>query len=163
MRGALILAAAALAATSASAQETAPDRSQDPAWHYAQQRVLLDYFASGEWRLEEGGLLWRRVAGDGIGPKPTVSDTVTVHYAGKLTDGTQFDSSYDRGEPAKFPLGRLIPAWQIAIPHMAVGDKIELAVPSSMAYGPEGRRTIPPNATLIFTVELLGIGDSEEE
>ena len=63
-----------------------------------------------------GGLKWRRLAGDGSGPKPTVEDTVTVHYAGRLLDGTQFDSSYDRGEPATFPLGRLVKAWQLAIP-----------------------------------------------
>ena len=160
---ALPLLTLALAATSATAQDAPPDRSQDSAWHYAQQRILLDYYATGEWRYEKGGMLWRRVAGDGVGPRPTVADTVTVHYAGTLTDGTTFDSSYDRKKPETFVLGRLIPAWRIAIPQMAVGDTIELAVPSSMAYGPVGRGPIPPNATLIFTVELLAIEESAKE
>lgn len=161
------MALAALAmASPASAQDApspTPDRSQDMAWHSQQQIALLSLSASDGWHFAEGGLRWRRVEGDGQGPKPTVEDTVTVHYAGTLTDGTKFDSSYDRGEPATFPLGRLVNAWQIAIPQMAVGDTIELAAPADLAYGPAGRGPIPPNATLFFTVELLGIGEPEQE
>ncbi|MHA6317764.1 FKBP-type peptidyl-prolyl cis-trans isomerase [Altererythrobacter sp. CAU 1778] len=158
MRSALALAAA-LFATPAAAQDAAPDRSQDAAWHNGQQAALAALSPADGWQFIEGGLRWRRIQGDGVGPKPSVADTVTVHYAGKLTDGTQFDSSYDRGEPATFPLGRLVEAWQLAIPQMTVGDKIELAAPADLAYGPQGKGPIPGNATLFFTVELLDIAD----
>ncbi len=69
-----------------------------------------------------------------------------------------FDSSYARGEPATFPLGRLIPGWQVAIPQMGVGDTIEIAVPADLGYGPVGKGPIPGGATLLFKVELIGIG-----
>src|SRR5690606_1958112 len=105
----------------------------------------------------EGGLLWRRVAGDGSGPRPSIDDTVRLHYEGTLTDGTEFDSSYRRGEPATFPLRGLIPAWQLAVPHMSVGDTFEIATPATLAYGPFGRGPIPGGATLLFKIELLGI------
>ncbi len=75
-----------------------------------------------------------------------------------FTDGATFDSSFDRGEPATFPLGRLIRAWQLAIPQMGVGDTIELAAPATLAYGPTGKGPIPGGATLLFKVQLLGIG-----
>lgn len=134
-----------------------PDRSQDMAWMSAQQAALATRAASGDWQYLPGGLLWRRVKGDGSGAKPAVSDTVTVHYAGTFIDGTGFDSSIERGEPATFPLARLIPAWQLAIPQMGVGDTIELVAPATLAYGPRGKGPIPGGATLLFTVELLGI------
>lgn len=153
------LVAAALLAASATAQETAPvpDRSQDAAWHNAQQAYLSGLTAEEGWRYLPGGLRWRRIAGDGSGPHPGVEDTVTVHYAGTFIDGTGFDSSYERGEPATFPLGRLIKAWQLAIPRMGVGDTIEIAAPADLAYGPLGKGPIPGGATLLFKVELLGI------
>ena len=68
-----------------------------------------------------------------------------------------FDSSYARGEPATFPLGRLVKGWQLAIPQMGVGEVIEIAIPADLAYGPVGRGPIPANATLVFKVELIGI------
>ena len=86
---------------------------------------------------------------------------MTVQYEGKFTDGSVFDSSYQRGEPATFPLGRLIPAWQETIPLMGVGDTIEIAVPADMGYGPKGKVPIPGGATLLFTVELLGVEPAE--
>ena len=158
MRAALALAAL-VAATPLAAQEAAPDRSQDMAWHSQQQIALLTLSPADGWQVAEGGLRWRRIAGSGIGPKPLPTDIVTVHYAGTLVDGTPFDSSYERGEPATFPLGRLIKAWQIAIPKMSVGDTIELAAPADLAYGPVGKGPIPGNATLLFKVELLDIGE----
>ena len=92
----------------------------------------------------------------GSGPKPTASDTVTVHYRGTLLDGTQFDSSYDRGQPATFPVTGVIPGWTEALQLMEEGAKWMLYIPSSLAYGPGGTgREIGPNATLIFEVELL--------
>ena len=104
-----------------------------------------------------GGLKWRYVDYAGSSEKPRVEDTVTVHYAGTFLDGETFDSSFDRGEPATFPLGRLIKAWQMAIPEMGVGDTIEIAAPADLAYGPGGKGPIPGGATLLFTVQLLGI------
>ena len=152
--------ALALVAAPAAAQDAKPaiDRSQDLAWHNAQQAYLAALKPADGWRYLPGGLKWRRIAGDGSGARPTVEDTVTVHYAGTFTDGTTFDSSFDRGEPATFPLGRLIRAWQLAIPQMGVGDTIELAATATIAYGPAGKGPIPGGATLLFKVELLGIG-----
>ena len=139
-----------------------PERPQmSMAWHSAQQLALAERAASGQWQVLDGGLMWRRIDGDGTGAKPDVSDTVTVHYAGTFIDGKTFDSSFDRGEPATFPLGRLIPAWQMAIPQMGVGDTIELASPAMLAYGPVGRGEIPGGATLLFKVELIGIEGQE--
>jgi len=94
----------------------------------------------------------------GNGDKPTASDTVKVHYKGTLTDGTVFDSSYDRGQPAVFPVTGVIAGWVEALQLMNVGDKYELTIPSDLAYGAHGSGpVIGPDATLVFEVELLGI------
>lgn len=150
-------AVAVILPASALAQGEVVGPSQDSAWHNAQQAALASRQASDGWSWLDGGLLWRRVAGDGSGKHPAVSDTVTLHYAGTLVDGTEFDSSYRRGEPATFPLRALIPAWQMAVPQMGVGDTIEIAAPATLAYGPIGRGPIPGGATLLFKIELLGI------
>lgn len=142
---------------SALAQEAPVGASQDAAWHNTQQAALASRQASDGWQWMEGGLLWRRVAGDGSGQRPTLNNAVTLHYAGTLVDGTEFDSSYRRGEPATFPLRALIRAWQMAVPQMGVGDTIEIASPATLAYGPIGRGPIPGGATLLFKIELLGI------
>ncbi len=91
----------------------------------------------------------------GTGATPAASDTVTVNYRGTLIDGTEFDSSYKRGEPASFPVGGVIRGWTEALQKMTVGSKWKLFIPSELAYGENGQRTIPPNSTLIFEVELL--------
>lgn len=94
----------------------------------------------------------------GTGAKPKAGDTVKVDYVGTLADGTEFDSSIKRGEPAVFPLAQVIPAWTEGLQLMAVGSKFRFTVPSSLAYGPQGAGdVIPPYSTLIFEVELLGI------
>ena len=124
---------------------------------FARPPKLASRQASDGWSWLEGGLLWRRVAGDGSGKHPTLNDTVRLHYAGTLVDGTEFDSSYARNEPATFPLRALIRAWQLAVPQMGVGDTIEIAAPATLAYGPIGRGPIPGGATLLFKIELLGI------
>jgi FKBP-type peptidyl-prolyl cis-trans isomerase len=140
----------------AACGQSAP--SQDTAWHNRQQLALASLKPADGWRPLEGGLRWRRIAGNGSGKHPSVEDTVTLHYAGSLIDGTEFDSSYKRGEPATFPLDRLIKAWQLAVPQMGVGDTIEIAVPADLGYGPLGKGPIPGGATLLFKIELLGIG-----
>jgi FKBP-type peptidyl-prolyl cis-trans isomerase FkpA len=94
----------------------------------------------------------------GSGPSPTESDTVKVHYEGKLTDGTVFDSSYKRNQPAEFPLRGVVKCWTEGLQKMKVGEKALLTCPSEIAYGDQGRPpTIPGGATLIFTVELIEI------
>jgi FKBP-type peptidyl-prolyl cis-trans isomerase len=138
--------------------QSPPDTSQDTAWHNRQSLALASRKGSEGWRSLEGGLRWRRIAGDGSGRHPAVDDMVTLHYAGTLADGTPFDSSYERGEPSTFPLNRLIRAWQIAVPLMGVGDTVEIAVPADLGYGPKGKGPIPGGAPCRFTIELLGIG-----
>lgn len=148
----------AIAQTSPSAP---PAPAQDAAWHNRQMLALAQLKASDGWQSLPGGLRWRRIKGDGTGKHPTVADVVTIHYAGTLIDGTEFDSSYGRGQPATFPLGQLIPAWQMAVPMAGVGDTIEIATPSDLAYGPEGAGPIPGGATLMFKIELIGIGEAQ--
>lgn len=133
-----------------------PPMSQDAAWHNRQVLAVVGLKAADGWHWLDR-LRWRRVAGDGSGAHPLATDTVTVNYEGTLTDGTKFDSSWDRGEPATFPLPKLIKAWQLAIPKAGVGDTIELAMPADLAYGPKGKGPIPGDATLIFKIQLLGI------
>ena len=93
----------------------------------------------------------------GSGASPTAADTVSVHYHGTLRDGSVFDSSVDRGEPATFPLNGVIPCWTEGVQTLQVGGKSRLVCPPDLAYGPAGRPGIPGNAVLVFEVELLGI------
>jgi FKBP-type peptidyl-prolyl cis-trans isomerase FkpA len=103
------------------------------------------------------GLVYLSVK-EGTGPSPTARDTVKVHYEGKLPDGKIFDSSYQRGEPIEFPLSGVIPCWTEGVQKMKVGGVAKLTCPSAIAYGPRGMPpVIPPYATLIFKVELLGV------
>ena len=103
------------------------------------------------------GLVYRSLR-DGKGAKPVATDTVTVHYKGTFPDGKEFDSSFSRGKPAEFPLNRVIKCWTEGVQMIGVGGKAKLTCPSSIAYGERGAGgSVPPNATLIFEVELLGI------
>ena len=103
------------------------------------------------------GLVYRAVK-EGSGANPTAADTVKVHYKGTFPDGKEFDSSYSRGTPIEFPLSRVIPCWTEGVQRMKVGGKAKLTCPSEIAYGSRGAGgVIPPNATLVFEVELLGI------
>ena len=94
---------------------------------------------------------------DATAPKPKATDTVKVHYHGTLVDGTVFDSSVERGEPITFPLNGVIPGWTEGLQLMNVGDKYRFFIPAELGYGAQGAGPIPPNSTLIFEVELLGI------
>jgi FKBP-type peptidyl-prolyl cis-trans isomerase len=98
-----------------------------------------------------------QVISEGKGKSPKATDVVKVHYTGTLLDGTKFDSSVDRGQPAEFPLNGVIPGWTEGLQLMKVGGKTKFFIPSALAYGPSGRPGIPPNSTLIFDVELLEI------
>jgi FKBP-type peptidyl-prolyl cis-trans isomerase FkpA len=94
----------------------------------------------------------------GSGPSPTASDTVKVHYRGTLADGKEFDSSHKRGQPASFPLNRVVPCWTQGIQKLKVGGKATLTCPPATAYGSRGvPNVIPPDSTLTFEVELLSI------
>jgi FKBP-type peptidyl-prolyl cis-trans isomerase FkpA len=101
------------------------------------------------------GIVMRTIT-PGSGASPTAEDIVKVHYEGKLVDGTVFDSSVKRGEPAEFPLNRVVPCWTEAVQKMKKGEKAQVVCPSEMAYGERGAPpNIPPGATLSFEVELL--------
>lgn len=141
----------------------------------AQKKVLARQQAEGEalmrkcedWLTANGkkpgvqttasGLQYE-VVQQGTGPKPTINDMVTVHYRGTLIDGKQFDSSYDRGEPATFGVGQVIPGWTEALQLMSPGSKYKLYIPQNLAYGAQGAgKDIPPYSALIFDVELISI------
>lgn len=133
-----------------------------------QQEIVEMVIASGEefradFATQEGvqstdsGLLYK-VFEEGEGAKPGSDSTVTVHYRGTLTDGSEFDSSYSRDEPTTFSLGGIIPGWVEALQLMSVGAKYQIVIPPELAYGEQGSPpVIPPSATLVFEIELLAI------
>jgi FKBP-type peptidyl-prolyl cis-trans isomerase FklB len=145
------------------------------------EKILMEYFKSiqssksgnslieGQKFLEENkkkpgvitlpsGLQYK-VLKEGTGPKPTASDMVTTHYHGTLINGTVFDSSVERGQPATFPVNGVIKGWVEALQLMNVGSKWQLFIPANLAYGEQGAgQQILPNSALIFEVELISIG-----
>ncbi|WP_435520838.1 FKBP-type peptidyl-prolyl cis-trans isomerase [Caenimonas aquaedulcis] len=104
------------------------------------------------------GLVYQSLK-DGSGKSPAATDTVRVHYRGTLMDGKEFDSSYSRGEPTEFPLNRVIKCWTEGVQLMKPGGKARLTCPAAIAYGERGAGggVIPPNATLVFEIELLQV------
>ena len=103
------------------------------------------------------GLVYRSLS-EGTGAAPAATDTVKVHYRGSFPDGKEFDSSHKRGAPTEFPLNRVIPCWTEGVQRMKVGGKAKLTCPPGIAYGERGAgNVIPPNATLHFEIELLGV------
>ncbi len=159
MKRSLAIAAAALLTLTACAPKPS---SEGPAPIVAQSEQSKTFMArigkeTGV-KVLPSGLAYRVVrAGPATGLKPGPHDEVKVHYEGKLEDGTVFDSSYDRGQPAAMPLDRLIPAWQEALQLMRPGDEWTLYVPSNLGYGDEGAGQIPPGAPLTFRIELLDV------
>ncbi|MFO8023402.1 MAG: FKBP-type peptidyl-prolyl cis-trans isomerase [Perlabentimonas sp.] len=125
---------------------------------------FLEENATKEGVIVDSTGLQYKVIEEGDGPKPKASDMVRVHYHGTLVDGTVFDSSVERGEPAEFPLDGVIRGWTIGVQKMNVGSKYMFYVPSDLAYGenPRPGGAIRPNETLIFEVELLDILEEEE-
>jgi len=122
---------------------------------------LLEKHAAEEGaQRTDSGLVIKEIT-PGTGAQPLASDTVTVHYHGTLQDGKVFDSSVDRGQPATFGLGQVVPCWTEGVQMIKVGGKSRLTCPSDLAYGDQGRPGIPPGATLVFEVELISIKSSE--
>jgi FKBP-type peptidyl-prolyl cis-trans isomerase FkpA len=170
-----LLAAALLVAgckQSSTPEKTAPQaESAPPPTAPAAQPALEKSHAELEQAAKEPGaqrfhVVSPRGEGDivvktltaGTGQSPKATDTVKVNYRGTLADGTEFDSSYKRGQPATFPLNRVVPCWTEGLQHMKVGEKAKITCSSETAYGSHGAGgVIPPNATLTFEVELLGI------
>ena len=142
MKTLALLALATLTITGAAAQ-TAASAASAPAVSAALSASGLEY----------------RLLKIGSGPSPAASDVVRVHYRGTFPDGREFDSSIARGQPAEFPLNRVIKCWTEGVQKMKVGGKAKLVCPPAIAYGERGTPggPIPPNATLIFEIELLDI------
>lgn len=137
-------------------QQEAAQRLGDTNKQAGQQFLAANKSKEGVVTLPSG--LQYKIIKQGDGPKPTSTDTVVTNYRGTLIDGTEFDSSYKRGEPATFPVGQVIKGWTEALQLMSVGSKWQLYVPSDLAYGERSPGPeIGPNSTLIFDVELLSI------
>lgn len=134
------------------------ERQAQSAENVAAGQAYLEKNAAKEGvKTTDSGLQYE-VLTEGEGKNPAATDRVKVHYKGTLIDGTVFDSSYDRGEPATFPLNSVIPGWTEGLQLMKVGGKSRLVVPAELGYGERGAGAkIGPNSTLIFEVELLGI------
>lgn len=158
----------------AKAKTRLPESEIEAAFATLRQKAAAAQAAAGEKQLAAGkeyleknkakpgvkvtasGLQYE-VLKSGSGPKPTPSNVVKVHYHGTLIDGHVFDSSVQRNEPIEFSVTGVIPGWVEALQLMSVGDKWKLTIPADIAYGPRGKGDIPPNAVLVFEVELLEI------
>src|SRR5258706_4612760 len=114
------------------------------------------------WKTTPNGLQYK-ILTQGKGKIPTSNDTVIAHYRGTLVNGTEFDSSYKRGEPVPFGVTRVIKGWTEALLMIPVGSKWQLVIPSELAYGENGRPSIPPNSVLQFDIELINIQGDEQK
>jgi len=152
----------ALLALAIAAQEppAPPPNPANADYHF---RYLNRLDPAERWRRTESGLRYRRIGAATRGARPSPTDTVTIHYVGRFIDGVEFDSSVSRGEPATFPLPRLIRGWQEGVPMMRVGERYEFAIPYTLAYGWGGRGPIPGGATLLFNIELIAIPAARQE
>ena len=155
MRPLLVLLSFAMISCSSTPEAKAPEAPASS----ANGQAYLDKAAAEPGAIKTAsGLVYRELRA-GTGAFPSASDTVKVNYRGTLVDGTEFDSSYKRNEPISFPLSGVIPCWTEGVQKMKVGGKSQLVCPSSIAYADRGSPpVIPGGATLIFEIELLGIG-----
>ena len=160
----LFVAAAALAACATAPDPVAVDAPvvhSTPAEYTAGQAAYLAWNGGRRgWTTTTSGLQYRREgAAHPEGVQPTGTSTVRVHYEATFIDGRKFDSSYDRGEPAEFPLNRVIAGWTEGVALMRVGETFHFAIPASLGYGDRwvGGDDLPPNSTLLFKVELLEV------
>lgn len=139
-------------------QESAQKKMMEEA--EANKKKGADFMAANKakegFQTTASGLQYK-ITAQGAGKTPTKEDTVKVHYTGTLMDGTKFDSSVDRGQPAEFPVSGVIPGWTEALLLMKEGTKAQLVIPPELAYGPMGRPGIPPNSVLLFDVELISV------
>jgi FKBP-type peptidyl-prolyl cis-trans isomerase FkpA len=151
-----------------SLDQRVQEKAQMMAAEEAEKAIKVGEDFRAEFEKEDGvmktdsGLLYQ-VLSAAEGESPVATDVVTVHYTGTLIDGTQFDSSVERGEPASFPLDRVIPGWTEGVQLMQVGSKYKFVIPPELAYGAQDVPNIPMNSTLVFEVELLEIVEQAEE
>lgn len=150
-----------IADTAVEAAEEGPavaDATADPANNNQPMTAKGKEINGGEWTKLPSGLEYQ-VIKEGKGEKPKATDVVSVYYTGYLTDGTVFDSTdFHGGQPISFPLNQVIPGWTEGVQLMPVGSQYRFRIPANLAYGERGGGPIPPNATLIFDVELVSIG-----
>lgn len=154
------LAACATAAPDAAAPRATAGPATQENWDAGNAAYLAWNAPRRGWTTTESGLQYRRVGkAHPEGAQPGETDTVKVHYRGTFIDGREFDSSYARNEPAEFPLNRVIKGWTEGVALMRVGEKYEFVIPASLGYGARwvGGDELPPNSTLLFTVELLEV------
>ena len=145
-----------------STEETAADYGQQIKDNKTIGREFMEQNAKNDSVVVTQSGLQYMVLKEGTGAKPGPTDEVTVHYTGRLLDGTVFDSSEDRGEPATFPLNQVIPGWTEGLQLMSEGSKYRLFIPSELAYGSKGAGDqILPNSTLIFDVELIKVNKKD--
>ncbi|HST92949.1 MAG TPA: FKBP-type peptidyl-prolyl cis-trans isomerase [Brevundimonas sp.] len=164
MKDLLTLAAALTLAACASPPPPAPTATPGvgtlEGWTAGNAEYLTLNAARRGWTTTESGLQYRRIGrAQPNGRQPVATDTVRVHYRGTFVDGREFDSSYSRNEPAEFPLNRVIKGWTEGLALMREGETFEFVIPAGLGYGERwvGGGELPPNSTLLFTVELLEV------
>jgi FKBP-type peptidyl-prolyl cis-trans isomerase len=149
---------AACAAPAAAPPAAGAGLSPQARWEAGQAAYLGWNARRPGWKTTASGLQYKVLKrAPASAPHPQPGATVTIHYTGTFIDGRKFDSSRDRGEPATFPLGRLIKGWQEGVPMMRVGERWLFAIPPGLAYGDRYREPIPANSALIFDIELIAI------
>lgn len=161
------LAAATLlgaCATTTAEAPTAANLSPQERWEQGQAAYLAWTAKRPGWTVTDSGLAYKVVKrAPKSAPQPAPGVSVTIHYTGTFIDGRVFDSSRERGEPATFPLNRLIKGWQEGVPMMRVGERWLFAIPADLAYGSKYREPIPANSALLFDIELIAIPPAEAE